>query len=290
MMKHDLKKIACQGCAGAFSHLAAQEIFPDASFVFFPTFEQTIQAVQQDIADSAVMPVENSAAGRVADMHTLLPGSDLFITGEHFLRIQHQLLGQKNAKISDIKAVRSHQQALTQCSKTLKSLGIESQAATNTAQAAQEAADTKDISIGVIASVVAAEIYGLKVLKANMEDSPLNTTRFWVLSKKEAENVDPEKSITSFVFWVKNLPAVLYKSLGGFATNGINILRLESYVSPDAFFTSAGFLVDIAAHPQTDAFRRAFDELAFFAQDIKILGTYPASFFRKQTEKQAEKK
>lgn len=274
-------KVACQGCAEAFSHLAAKAAFPDASFVFFPTFEGVLDALKQGVADRAVLPVENSEAGRVADCHILLPASGVFIVAERFLRIEHHLLGVKGAKIQDIKTVRSHVQALSQCAGTLSKMGIASYPAANTAMAAKETAQNNDKSFGAVASQTAAELYGLDVLKRNIEDSPNNTTRFLILSAQaQIPPANTDGVITSFVFRVRNIPAALYKSLGGFATNGINILRLESYVDP-LHFVSAGFFVDVEGHPESLAFKRAMNELAFFAEKIQILGTYPADPFRR---------
>lgn len=274
-----MKKIACQGCKGAFSHLAGKEIFNEAQFLFFPTFEETLEAVKKGIAEKAVIPVENSEAGRVMDIHILLPASGLFITGEHFLRIEHHLLGVKGARSEEIKTICSHVQALSQCARSLKEIGAAVRPAVNTAVAAQDVARAGDVSIAAIASKAAAEEYGLCILKHNIEDSPDNRTRFLILSA-EPEAVSKERpAITSFVFWTRNIPAALYKSLGGFATNGINILRLESYVDPK-HFVSAGFFVDVEARPETKAFEYAFNELAFFSEKIQILGTYSADPYR----------
>ena len=193
-------KVACQGCAGAFSHLAAKAAFPEASFVFFPTFEVVLNALKQGIADRAVLPVENSEAGRVADCHILLPASGVFIVAERFLRIEHHLLGVKGAKIQDIKTVRSHVQALSQCANTLSKMGIASYPAANTAMAAKETAQNNDKSFGAVASQTAAELYGLDVLKRNIEDSPNNTTRFLILSAQaQIPPANTDGVITSFV-------------------------------------------------------------------------------------------
>ena len=272
--------IACQGVAGAFSHLAAKQVFPEREPRFYATFEAALEAVLNEEAVCAVLPVENSAAGRVSDMHRLLGDLPLFVTGEHFLRIRHCLLGTKSSDIAAVRVVKSHPQALSQCRLFLKSLGVETEVSGNTALAAEEVAALNKPDVAAIASEAAAELYGLKVLKAGVEDSDLNTTRFWILSRKPAESVPEETALTSFVFWVKNKPAVLYKCLGGFATNGIDLLRLESYVDPERFLTSAGFLVDVAAHRGSAAFQRAMEELMFFSEKVKILGTYPAAPYR----------
>ena len=285
MNKKETGYIACQGVQGAFAHLAALEIFPQKEIEFYPTFEDTLEAVSKGQADCAVLPVENSAAGRVTDMHRLMRNTSLHIIAEHFLRIRHCLLGTPQSDIKDIKTVRSHTQALSQCGIFLKTLNVKTESTGNTAKAAQEVADLQRTDVAAIASQVAAKLYGLKILKAGIEDSPLNTTRFWVLARDRAVDVDPIKAVTSFIFWVKNKPAVLYKCLGGFATNGIDLLRLESYVDPERFLTSAGFLVDVAAHAESDSFKRALEELAFFSEKVKILGTYKADPYRTEMKK-----
>lgn len=283
--------IACQGMPGAFSHLAAKQIFGEKDFLFYTTFEAALDAVLHEEALYAVLPVENSAAGRVADMHRLMGDLPLFVTGEHFLRIRHCLLGTKTATFEKVKVARSHPQALSQCRSFLKKAGIKGEAAENTAIAAQEVCALNRDDLAAIASESAAELYGLKILKKGIEDSTLNTTRFWVLSRTPAVDIEPENAVTSFVFWVKNIPAVLYKCLGGFATNGIDLLRLESYVDPERFLTSAGFLVDVAAHGESAAFKQAMEELSFFSEKVKILGTYRADTYRIELRnRQKEKK
>ncbi len=290
MNKKEKGLIACQGMPGAFSHLAAKEIFPQNDVEFYATFESVLTAVADGLASYAVLPIENSAAGRVADMHRLLKKTDLYVVAEHFLRIHHCLLGTPLACREKIKTVRSHAQALSQCSAFLKKMGVKTEAAGNTATAAKEVALAGLPDVGAIASETAAQIYGLKIIEKNIEDSSLNTTRFWVLSSTPALDVKPDQAITSFVFWVKNKPAVLYKCLGGFATNGVDLLRLESYVDPERFLTSAGFLVDVAAHGEADSFKKALEELNFFAEKVKILGTYAADPYRTEMKtKQQER-
>lgn len=288
MNKKETGIVACQGVMGAFSHLAAKEIFPQKEVCFYATFEDALNAVAGGRADCAVLPVENSAAGRVADMHRLMGKTELYVIAEHFLRIRHCLLGMPQARAEDVKIVRSHTQALSQCAAFLKKLNVKTESTGNTAAAAQEVAASGRTDIAAIASQAAAELYGLKVLRAGIEDSDLNTTRFWVLARNPAERVDPALAVTSFIFWVKNKPAVLYKCLGGFATNGIDLLRLESYVDPERFLTSAGFLVDVAAHAGSDSFKRAFEELAFFSEKVKILGTYAADPYRAEMKKRQQ--
>lgn len=281
------KRIACQGVPGAFSHRAAKQVFPDGAIRFYSTFEAVLDAVSNGREDYAVLPVENSAAGRVADLHRLLGTLPLYVSGEHFLRIRHCLLGKADATEEAIRIVRSHPQALAQCRSFLEKAGYKTEAAGNTAMAAKEVAATDGTDVAAIASETAAELYGLKILREGIEDSKLNTTRFWILSRQPAVIGDRKNVLTSFLFWVKNKPAVLYKCLGGFATNGIDLLRLESYVDPERFLTSAGFLVDVAADGGSEDFRRAMDELAFFAEKVKILGTYPADPYRNEmSEKQ----
>lgn len=278
----------CQGVEGAFSHLAAREIFPEKEIRFYATFDAVLSAVENGEVDCAVLPVENSAAGRVADMHRLLRDTDLFVTAEHFVRVRHCLLGTPESTLKDVKTVLSHPQALSQCASFLKRGGYETRAAANTAMAAETVAREGDKTLAAVASRAAAGLYGLKALAADIEDSAANTTRFWVMSAAPARNVDPETAVTSFIFWVKNEPAVLYKCLGGFATNGVDLLRLESYVDPERFLTSAGFLVDVAASAESDGFKRAMTELSFFAQRVKILGTYAADPLRAEMKKRQQ--
>lgn len=284
------ERIACQGVPGAFSHLAAKQVFPEREIGFYSTFETALEAVLNKEALYALLPVENSAAGRVSDMHRLLGDLPLFVVGEHFLRIRHCLLGVKEATLETVKRVRSHPQALAQCRSFLDAAGVKTEAVGNTAAAAKEVAELNRIDTAAIASETAAELYGLKILKSGIEDSDTNTTRFWILSRNPVTDAAPDNALTTFVFWVKNKPAVLYKCLGGFATNGIDLLRLESYVDPERFLTSAGFLVDVAAHGESAAFQRALEELSFFAEKVKILGTYRADSYRiemKRKQKEA---
>lgn len=290
MNENKTQTVACQGIRGAFAHLAAKEMFPEKEIVFYATFEDALNAVAEGVADCAVLPVENSAAGRVADMHRLMGKTELSVTAEHFLRIRHCLLGTQRARTEDVRIVRSHAQALSQCASFLKKLNVKIESAGNTAAAAQEVAAMGRPDVAAIASEAAAGLYGLKILQAGIEDSGLNTTRFWVLARNPAVGVDPQRAVTSFIFWVKNKPAVLYKCLGGFATNGIDLLRLESYVDPERFLTSAGFLVDVAAHTGSDSFKRALEELAFFSEKVKILGTYAADPYREEMKTHRQEK
>ncbi len=277
--------IAFQGAAGANSDMACHAVFPGRESLPCRTFEDTFEAVHAGRAGLAMIPVENSSAGRVADIHHLLPESGLHIIGEHFQPVHHQLLAPKGASLETLKAVRSHEQAVAQCRLFLRRYGIEPFIHADTAGAAREVAAFGDPSQGAIASALAAEIYGLETLASDIQDAAHNTTRFLVMSP---EPLDPEPddgpAITTFVFRVRSVPAALYKALGGFATNGVNITKLESYII-DSAFTVAQFYADIEGHPEDRLVRLALEELGFFSREVKILGVYPASSFRLEQEK-----
>ncbi len=274
--------IAFQGVPGAYSNLACRAAFPDMTTLPCASFEDMFAAVHEGRARLAMVPIENSVAGRVADIHHLMPDSGLHIVAEHFQRVNHQLLGVKGAKLSDIKTASSHIQALSQCRNNLRALGIRPVVHADTAGAAAELAARGDKDAAAIASSLAAEIYDLEILKPDMEDATHNTTRFVVMA---TEPIDPDPAkgpiITSFVFRVRSVPAALYKALGGFATNGINITKLESYML-DGHFSSTQFYADIDGHPDQRAVRLALEELSFFSREVRILGVYPASKFRQQ--------
>jgi prephenate dehydratase len=246
-----------------------------------PSFEEAFAAVREGKARLAMIPIDNSIAGRVADIHHILPHSGLHIVGEHFQRVEHCLLALKSAKTEDLTEAHSHVHALGQCRKALKALGLNAVVHADTAGAAQDVAAWGDPTKAAISSSLAAEIYGLKILKRNIEDAEHNTTRFLVMSKtpKRPKQGDGP-SITSFVFRVRSVPAALYKALGGFATNKVNITKLESYII-DPFFTVAQFYVDVDGHMDDEAMKFAFEELGFFTTDLKVLGVYPASSFRR---------
>ncbi|MGB9154225.1 MAG: prephenate dehydratase [Alphaproteobacteria bacterium] len=272
-------KISFQGAFGANSDMACRAVFPDCETVPCFGFEDAFTAVREHRADLAMIPVENSVAGRVADVHHLLPQGELHIIGEHYQPIEHHLLAIKGAKLEDIKRVESHVQALAQCRKWLRSRNMQPIIHADTAGAAEDVSKRGDKTVAAIASHLAGKIYGLESLATNIADGPKNTTRFLILSR-EAKEAPPESAcITTLVFRVRSVPAALYKALGGFATNGINITKLESYLV-DGSFTAAQFYVDVEGHPQTTQFRLALEELAFFAHEVKILGTYPAHPFR----------
>ncbi len=274
------KKISFQGAPGAYSDLACREVFPGLETVPCDTFEEAFTAVQTGAADLAMIPVDNTLAGRVADVHHLMPKSGLSIIGEHFLKVEHALLGVKGAKIEDLKHVHSHLHALPQCRKIIKELGLKAHVHADTAGAAEEVSQKGDKQHGAIASTLAAQIYGLDVLRADVQDADHNTTRFVILSKEPSvpELREDITYITSFIFSVRNIPAALYKAMGGFATNGINMVKLESYVNPQ--FQVAQFYADVIGHPESRPLQLAMEELGFFAKEVTILGTYPAHSFR----------
>ena len=274
-------RISFQGEPGANSHIAAREAYPALEPMPCPSFEDAFAAVSEGQARYAMIPVENSVAGRVADVHYLIPDSGLYIVAERFVPIKHQLLGLKSATLEGLTHVRSHPQALGQCRKALRALGVSAVKTADTAGAAREIAELGDEKIGALASGLAAEIYGLKILKADIADAPHNTTRFLVFAREE-QNAALESGpcMTSFVFRVRNVPAALYKSLGGMATNGVNMTKLESYIEGGAF-AAAMFFAEIEGHPSETKVRLALEELAFFSASLKILGVYPADPFRR---------
>jgi prephenate dehydratase len=270
------KLIAFQGEPGAFSHAATHALFPKGKPVPCTTFEDTIAAVQSGSADYGVVPVENSLYGRITDIYHLLPNSGLFITAEHFLRIEMNLLGVKGATLKDVKSVQSLSVALGQCRKFIRKHRLATINGVDTAGSAREIAERGDKSVAAIASRFAAEVYGLDILAENIEDATHNTTRFLVISKKPETPKRGSKLVkTTFVFRVRNVPAALYKALGGFATNGVNMIKLESYML-DGSFTATQFYADIEGHPDDRSVQLAFEELAFFTDHVHVLGVYPA--------------
>jgi prephenate dehydratase len=274
------KKIAFQGEPGANSHLAIHEAYPDFEAIPCATFEDAFIAVTGGDCGLAMIPIENSVAGRVADIHHLMPDSGLHIVGEHFMKVRHQLLGPKGATLKGVKTVESHVHALGQCRKIIRELGIRPIVAADTAGSAREVAERGDLSCAAIATRLAAEIYGLDILAENVEDEAHNTTRFIVLSReKKWAPRDKGKVVTTFVFRVRNVPAALYKALGGFATNGINMTKLESYMIEGNFFATQ-FYVDVEGHPDDRGLVFALEELGFFSKELKVLGVYPAHPFR----------
>jgi prephenate dehydratase len=277
-------KIVFQGEPGANSHLASREVYPDHEEVPCPTFEDAFAAIGSREAALGMIPVENSVAGRVADIHHLMPDSGLHIVAEHFMPVRHQLLAPKGARIEEIKTVESHVHALGQCRKVIRKLGIKPVVAADTAGSAREVAEAGDKTRAAIASRLAAEIYGLDILAEDIEDEDHNTTRFIVLSREARwTSSDAGPVITTFLFRVRNVPAALYKALGGFATNGVNMTKLESYMIEGNFFATQ-FYADVEGHPEDRSLVFAFEELAFYSKEMKILGVYPAHPFRKTFE------
>ncbi|HEY5347002.1 MAG TPA: prephenate dehydratase [Rhizomicrobium sp.] len=275
------KRVAFQGEAGAFSNLAAREAVPNASAIPAADFASAIEAVKNGDCDLCVIPVENSLHGRIADIHHLLPDAGLHIVGEHFQRIHHQLLGVKGAKIEGLKNVYSQAPAIGQCLKIIRELKLVMHNWHDTAGSARHVAERKDPANAAIASSLAGELYGLEVLRANVEDADHNTTRFLLLSR-EAITAPPDvPAITSFVFRVRNVPAALYKAMGGFASNGVNITKLESYQLGGSF-NATQFYADIEGHIEDEPVRRAFAELAKVTSRVTILGSYPSHPFRAQ--------
>ena len=270
------KQIAFQGEPGAFSHAAAHALFPKGEAVPCVTFEDTISAVQNGEADYGVVPVENSLYGRITDIYHLLPNSGLFINGEHFLRIEMNLLGVKGSTLKDVKSVQSLSVALGQCRKFIRKHKFTTINGVDTAGSAREIAERGDKSVAAIASRYAAEVYGLDILAEGIEDAAHNTTRFLVVSRApETPKAGKTKVKTTFVFRVKNIPASLYKAMGGFATNGVNMTKLESYML-DGSFTATQFYADIDGHPDDRNVQLAFEELKFFTDHFHVLGVYPA--------------
>jgi len=275
--------IAFQGAPGAYSEMACRSVYPDMETLPCRTFEDAFAAVSGGDAAFAMIPVENSVAGRVADIHHLLPESDLRIIAEHFQRVNHHLLGLKSAEIGDLTHVHSHVHALSQCRNLIREMGLAAVEHVDTAGAAAEIAERGDKTQGVIASELAGEIHGLQSLRADIEDEEHNTTRFLIMARDAVMPApdSPETLLTTFVFHVRNVPAALYKALGGFATNGINMTKLESYLIGGSF-QAAQFYADVEGHPDHEGMRHAMDELKFISREVKILGVYKAHSFRKE--------
>lgn len=273
-------RVSYQGEPGANSHMAAMEVFPSCEAVPCATFEDALAAVKSGDTQYAMIPIENSVAGRVADIHHLLPTSGLYIVGEHFLRVRHQLMALPAASLDTVKKALSHTQALGQCRNTLRKLGLTPIPEADTAGSARIVSQTRDTTLAAIASSLAAEIYGLKILKPDIEDEKHNTTRFVILSPTQADaKPGSGPAVTTFIFRVRNIPAALYKAMGGFATNGVNMTKLESYQLGGRFVATM-FYSDIEGHPEDPPVKRALEELAYFSSELTILGTYPASPWR----------
>ena len=276
-------KIAYQGEPGANSDIACRDMFPDMEPLPCASFEDAFAAISDGVAELGMIPIENSLAGRVSDIHHFLPEAGLHIIGEYFLPIHFNLLALPGASLGTIKSVYSHVHALGQCRRIIRAHGLKPVVTGDTAGSAREVRDWNDVSRASLAPALAGEIYGLKTLAANVEDEDHNTTRFIVLSK--TPRIAPAgngPTVTTFVFRVRNVPAALYKALGGFATNGVNMTKLESYMV-DGEFAATQFLADVDGHPDDRGLALALEELAFFSREVRILGTYPAHPFRAAT-------
>lgn len=279
-MRDVTRRIAYQGEPGANSHQVCMEHYPELESLPCASFEDVFAAVESGDADLAMIPIDNSIAGRVADIHHFLPGSGLHIIAEHFLRIRFCLMGLPGSSLDTITTVHSHVHALGQCRKLIREHGFKPVISGDTAGAAREVAEFTDPTQGAISPPLAAEIYGLEILASDVEDEDHNTTRFVVLSRDLIEAPAGQGPVvTSFIFNVRNLPAALYKALGGFATNGVNMTKLESYMVGGEF-TATQFLAEVDGHPDDAGLKNALEELSFFTTEVKILGVYPADPFR----------
>ena len=274
------KRVAFQGELGAFSNQAAREALPHCEAIPKPSFEDAVDAVRSGETDLAIIPIENSIHGRIADIHHLLPEAGLYIVGEHFLPIHLQLLGAKGTKLSDVKTAISQAPALGQCRKIVRELNLKTQDWYDTAGAALHVSKANDRSTAAIASKLAGEMYGLETLRADIEDEHHNTTRFLIMAHAPDDSPhDGKPTITTIVFRVRNVPAALYKAMGGFATNGVNMTKLESY-QLGGTFNATQFYADIEGHPDDRLVRLALEELRFFTSKLNILGVYPAHDLR----------
>jgi|TARA_B110000438_G_scaffold130183_1_gene126390 prephenate dehydratase len=273
-------KVAFQGEKGAYSHLACLEIFPEADIIACPTFEEAFQLAKDNSEYKIVIPIENSLAGRVADIHYLIPKYKLQIHSEHFHKVTHNLLGIKGSNLKDIKTVRSHSQAIGQCSKIISEHKLQPIVSADTAGSAKFISEKKDKTDSAIASELAAKIYGLEIIKSNVEDELGNVTRFLIMGN-DSRHPEREKEnyITSCIFKLKSTPAALYKSLGGFATNGVNLCKLESF-SVKNTFDQFNFYIDIEGHIEDPSLQKALEELGFHTQKLDVLGVYEAHQFR----------
>lgn len=277
-MKNNI--ISFQGAEGANSHLACKKAYPKMNVMPCDTFEDVFDSVHNGQSNLAMIPIENSVAGRVADIHNLLPDSGLYIIGEHFQRVRHCLLANKNVSIGQLEKVYSHIQALSQCRLSLRKLNLKAEPYADTAGAAKKISNQQSLHEGAIASELAAEIYELNILKRDIEDEGHNTTRFIVLSKEEQRpDISEGLAITSFVFQVRNVPAALYKAMGGFATNGVNMTKLESYQIGGSF-QATQFYAEVEGHIDDSSVDQAIDELKFYTSKLNILGVYPAHKLR----------
>ena len=283
-----MTRIVYQGEPGANSHIACANVFPEAEAVPAATFEDCFMGITRGEVDLGMIPIENSLAGRVADIHHLLPNSELHIIGEYFLPIRFQLMAIRSATLETIRSVESHIHALGQCRKIIRRYGLAAHVAGDTAGAARLVAEAGDITRSALAPRLAAEIYGLKILAENVEDEAHNTTRFVILSRQPMRAPAGDgPTVTSFIFRVRNVPAALYKAMGGFATNGVNMTKLESYQIGGTFFATQ-FYAEVEGHPDDHNLTLALEELGFFSAELRIVGVYPASPFRSTIAEPAE--
>jgi len=276
------QKIVYQGEPGAYSHLACSQFYPDHEAVACRSFANAFEAVRSGAAQLAMIPVENTVAGRVSDIYHLLPEGELHIVGERYLPVHHQLLAVPGASLSDIKSARSHHMALGQVRNFLTEHNIDAIADVDTAGAARKIAANKDKSVAAVASRLSADTYGLEILASDIEDAAHNTTRFIILAENPVLPDLDVPSVSSFVFKVRSVPSALYKALGGFASNGLNLTKLESYMVGGSF-TAAQFYADVEGHIESPAMKNALEELAFFSENITHLGTYPMDPMRLAT-------
>ncbi len=277
------QKIAFQGELGAYGHQACVEARPDFDPLPCDTFEDAMEAVRSGAADLGMIAVENSTYGRVADVHSLLPKSGLHIVDEAFVRVHVNLLGVKGAALSDVKEAHGHVVILPQCAGFLKNHNIAGKVSTDNARAAREVAEAKDVSKAALASELVADIYGLDVIARHIEDHSRNTTRFIIMAREpDTTRRGSDGMMMSFVFRVRNIPAALYKAMGGFATNGVNMTKLESYMV-DGEFTATEFYAEIEGHPEDENVRLAREELDYFTDHVRLIGTFPAAARRHET-------
>ena len=273
-------KVVFQGEKGAYSHLVCLEVFPKTEAVGCSTFEEVFQLAKDNSEYKIIIPIENSLAGRVADIHYLIPKYKLQIHAEHFQKVSHNLLGIKGSKIKDIKTVMSHAQAIGQCRKIISQNNLKTIISADTAGSAKYISKKNDKSESAIASELAAKIYNLEILRSNVEDESGNITRFFIMGKdKKHPELSDKKYITSCIFKLKSIPAALYKALGGFATNGVNLCKLESF-SVKNTFDQVNFYIDIEGHIENPSLQKALEELGFHTQKLDVLGVYEAHKFR----------
>jgi prephenate dehydratase len=274
-----MKKISFQGELGAYSHLACQNVFSEYGVIPCRNFEDALNCVSNDEAEMAMIPVENTVAGRVADIHTLLGNSNLKIYAEHFEKVRHQLIVRPDANLSELKNVRSHVMGIGQCKKIIEELALTPIIMADTAGSAKFISEEGQNQDCAIASELAAKIYELKIIKENIEDDENNTTRFLIMSKQQQDRQENQEYLTSCIFEVKSIPSALYKALGGLATNGVNLIKLESFIS-DRDFNKANFYIEFEGNSEDKSVKEALDELRHYTNKLNILGVYPKHTFR----------